>query len=475
MAIEVTSHLEAETENDEELAVGTVLLHGQYRIARVLNSGGFGITYLALDSLDRNVVIKECFVSAFCRRTKARVRPRSQGSKANLDLVVRHFLNEARRLASLTHPNIVNVRQVFEENDTAYMALDFIEGKDLLDTIDRKPGFLDPSRIVGITSKLVSALGYVHDHGLLHCDISPDNIFMDNRGEPILIDFGAARLLRLGQAVNNSGPLVVKDGYSPQELYFTGGNTGPWTDIYSLAASIAHCVTGEPPVNSQSRLAALVERRGDPLVPLAGRFKGYPDGFLECLDRAMSVMPAARFQTTDEWLAELNQLDELEGLNVKLFRRPGARQPAVEPPQTTSAPKVQVAEPSAPAPSPQPKGLKMAIKLTELAEIGGFIGGCLVDSDSGLMMASEGGAGFDLESASAANTEVVKAKLQAIKILGLDDYIDDILISLGKQLHLIRPLEKTPSIFLYVALDKKAANLGMARVQVKKVEQSISM
>jgi serine/threonine protein kinase/predicted regulator of Ras-like GTPase activity (Roadblock/LC7/MglB family) len=475
MAFEVTNHLPAEMEIDEELPVGTVLLHGQYKITRLLNSGGFGITYLAKDSLDRNVVIKECFVSAFCRRTKSRVRARSQGSKANLDLVVRHFLNEARRLASLTHPNIVNVRQVFEENDTAYMALDFIEGEDLLDVVEKRPGWLGPARIVGITSKLVSALGYVHDHGLLHCDISPDNIFLDKRGEPILIDFGAARLLRLGQAAKNSGPLVVKDGYSPQELYFSGGNTGPWTDIYSLAASIAHCVTGEAPVTSQSRLAALVERRVDPHVHLAGRFEGYPDGFLESLDRAMSVMPATRFQTTDEWLDELNQLEELEGKNVRLFRRPGPRQPPTETPQPTPAPKVQVAEVPAAAPSPQPKGKKMAIKLTGLAEIGGFIGGCLVDSDTGLMMASEGGAGFDLEAASAANTEVVKAKLQAIKLLGLDDHIDDILISLGKQLHLIRPLEKSPAIFIYVALDKKAANLGMARVQVKKVEQSISM
>lgn len=113
--------------------------------------------------------------------------------------------------------------------------------------------------------------------------------------------------------------------------------------------------------------------------------------------------------------------------------------------------------------------------ISGLSEIGGFIGACLVDSETGLMMASEGGGKLDLEAAGAANTEVVKAKLSAIEMLGLNDKIDDILITLGKQFHLIRPLEKAPTTFLYVALDKKAANLGMARVQVKKIEQTLDL
>lgn len=117
----------------------------------------------------------------------------------------------------------------------------------------------------------------------------------------------------------------------------------------------------------------------------------------------------------------------------------------------------------------------MALDIKALNEIGGFIGACLVDSDTGLMMASEGGGSLDLEAAGAANTEVVKAKLAAIKMLKLNDHIDDILITLGKQYHLIRPMEKSPTVFLYVALDKKTANLGMARVQVKNVEQTLSL
>lgn len=116
----------------------------------------------------------------------------------------------------------------------------------------------------------------------------------------------------------------------------------------------------------------------------------------------------------------------------------------------------------------------MAIDITDLSNIAGFIGACLVDSETGLMMASIGGGALDLETAGAVNTEVVKAKLAAIKMLNLDDHIDDMLITLGKQYHLIRPMEKAPTIFLYVALDRKVANLGMARVQVKNVEQTLS-
>ncbi len=117
----------------------------------------------------------------------------------------------------------------------------------------------------------------------------------------------------------------------------------------------------------------------------------------------------------------------------------------------------------------------MPTNLEGLEQISGFIGACLVDSDTGLMLGSVGGGSFDLEAAGAANTSVVQAKLNAIQTLGLDDEIEDILITLGKQFHLIRPLADTPTVFLYLALDKKAANLGMARIQLKKVESEITL
>ena len=118
----------------------------------------------------------------------------------------------------------------------------------------------------------------------------------------------------------------------------------------------------------------------------------------------------------------------------------------------------------------------MAIKLSELKELSGFIGACLVDSETGLMLASEtSSVKFDLEAAGAANTEVVRAKNAAMKALGLNDAIEDILITLGTQFHLIRPLANNPAVFVYVALDRAQSNLGLARIKVKAVEGTLKV
>jgi len=117
----------------------------------------------------------------------------------------------------------------------------------------------------------------------------------------------------------------------------------------------------------------------------------------------------------------------------------------------------------------------MGTNISATSEIAGFIGSCLVDSDSGLMITAEGGGKLDLEAAAALNTQVVKAKLAAMEQLGLNDKIEDILISLGKQYHLIRPIEKNPTVFIYVALDRKTANLALARMKVKEVEGNIEL
>lgn len=465
----------AEDEVGDELPAGTVLLHGQYTIKRLIGTGGFGITYLAEDKLHRDVVLKECFVSSYCRRTKSGVRAGTKSHEHDLELIIAHFITEAQRMASLAHPNIVGVRQVFEENETAYIAVEYVNGKDLLHTIGDLGEKADPKWLMQMTAKLLSALGYVHAHALLHCDISPDNILVDENGQPRLIDFGAARLLEIGVGAKKSGPLVIKDGYSPHELYFDTGTSGPWTDVYSLGATLAHCILGSPPVPGPARLAAMVDKRPDPQAKLTGDLVKFPEDFLRSINKAMSIMPKDRYQSAAEWNTDLQRAFEMDETNVKLFRRPEPK--VVRQPPAIDLPEIEALADAKPdlKPPPKLKGTQMAIHLAKLSEISGFIGACLVDSDTGLMMASEGGKGFDLEAASAANTEVVKAKLRAIELLGLNDHIDDILISLGKQLHLIRPLEKSPAVFIYVALDRKSANLGMARVQVKNVEKSIAM
>ncbi len=306
MALNSLVETSVDADQQDDLQPGTTLLHGQYTITRFLNNGGFGITYLAKDSLDRTVVIKECFADAFCRRTNALVSARSRAHQSELKSIIRHFIREAQSLSKLKHPNIVGVHQVFEDNDTAYMAIDYVDGRDLQDILDDQNTVLTPEQITGMTRKLLNAIGYVHDANLLHRDISPDNILLTADDEPVLIDFGAAREDTSEDGRKHSALRVVKDGYSPQEFYIAGSEQGPWSDLYALAASLYHVIRGEAPVNGQARLVAIAEQRPDPYQPLAGAVDGYPEGFLEAIDKAMNTKPSMRLQSAEDWLAMLD-------------------------------------------------------------------------------------------------------------------------------------------------------------------------
>jgi serine/threonine protein kinase len=292
----------------DELAPGTRLLFGQFTIQSFINSGGFGIVYLATDSLDRRVVIKECFPSSFCRRIGSNVGARSRAQTDDLRAAVRHFVQEAVTLSELSHPNIVKVHQVFECNETAYMAMDFIDGHDLLQTVEGTAPPLTPKEIIAHLKTMLDAIDHVHSQGLLHRDISPDNMILDRaKGQPVLIDFGASRkdVTRKSRAI--SGIRVVKDGYSPQEFYVSGSEQGPYSDLYALAASFYHLISGETPKTSQERLSAIAGRDSDPLRPLAGRFKAYPRAFLQAIDKAMALFPRDRLQSVDEWRSMLGE------------------------------------------------------------------------------------------------------------------------------------------------------------------------
>lgn len=453
----------------DELLPGTTLFHGQYRITRYINAGGFGITYLAKDSLDRDVVIKECFSSTFCRRTESRVRARSLSTRDQMQRIVKSFLNEARALASLKHPNIVGVHQVFEDNDTAYMALDYIRGHDLLEIVDERKATLTPDQIVTIAGKLVSAIAYIHGRGLLHCDISPDNIFLTPEGEPILIDFGAARRSAQGEAQKYSGLSVVKDGYSPHELYAAGGNSGPWSDIYSLAASLYHAIAGRAPENCQARLAAMAEKRPDPVRRLAGRVAGYPAGFLESIDRAMAVLPAARFQSATEWQRALPQ-PEAKDRKVVLLRRLVPTDAGTEAPVRAAIP------PATPLPvRPRRTFLRgNEADISGLRRVSGFLGAWLVDGATGQVLAAEQEDRHgDQGALMAAAVGLGRAHMRAMELV--NDRVEDIVVTLGRQVHLIRPLAHSARTFLCVAMDGETANPGLARVQLRRVEQGLRL
>jgi tRNA A-37 threonylcarbamoyl transferase component Bud32 len=320
----------------DELKPGTQLLLGQFTIESFLNAGGFGITYLAKDSLDRRVVIKECFPSSFCRRTGNAVGARTRQREDEFRSIVKLFLQEASNLSKLDHPYIVKVHQVFEDNETAYMAMDYIQGPDLLHTVEGVAPPLQPDQIISILCKMLESLGYVHDQGMLHRDISPDNILLDRfTGNPVLIDFGASKkeITRKSRAL--SGLRVVKDGYSPQEFYIAGSKQAACSDLYALAASFYHLITAETPKTSQERLSAIANREADPHRPLSGRCPAYPPQFLAAIDKAMSIFPRDRIQDVAEWQAMLRGMPVAA---APLGLAEGPAVPGAEQPRAISAP-----------------------------------------------------------------------------------------------------------------------------------------
>ncbi|WP_300073492.1 serine/threonine protein kinase [uncultured Ruegeria sp.] len=285
----------------DELEPGTTLMRGQYKIIRYLNSGGFGITYLATDSLDRQIVIKECFPQSFCRRNGQQIEARSESHVGELRSIVRLFSQEARALAKLEHPYIVGVHQVFEENNTAYMAIDFVKGHDLLAIIEQKVVLLRPDQVKAVLRKVLDAIGFVHSAGMLHRDISPDNIIITDELTPVLIDFGAAREQATKATRALSALRVVKDGYSPQEFYIAGSEQGPSSDLYSVAASFYHAITGQLPPDSQLRIASHVAKEPDPYIPLGKMTSDYDEAFCSAIDKAMAILPKDRVTSAAEW------------------------------------------------------------------------------------------------------------------------------------------------------------------------------
>jgi serine/threonine protein kinase len=326
---------ELETTGDE-LLPGAKLSNGSYTIKRHLKSGGFGITYIGLDTLGRQVVIKECFPSGMCARPSLGVQARSRSYRSSVSSLIEKFVMEAHTLARIDHPNIVKVHQVFRENDTAYMALDYVDGQDLFEIMQNPATALSPSEIRNALLKLLDAIELVHETGLLHRDISPDNILIDAKRNPVLIDFGAAREHGTGTERAASTLHVVKDGYSPHEFYLSAGNLGPWSDVYSLAATFYHVISGKAPPNSQQRLAAMVDKSQDPVVPLSGKWADYDAAFLQAIDKAMSVLPRDRIQTARQWIEAITDVEGATILHLPLAD--AVRQDTPEPPVTKLEP-----------------------------------------------------------------------------------------------------------------------------------------
>ena len=271
-----------------------------FEFHRVLGHGGFGITYLGWNvTLDIPVAIKEYLPTDLAaRKGDQSVVPQSSQVVSDFQWGLERFLDEARTLARLQHPNIVRVHQYFEAHGTAYIAMDYVEGEDLSAYLTRK-GTLSEDELKGILYPLLDALEVVHGADFLHRDIKPGNIVLrDVDGSPVLLDFGAARQA-IG-AKSRSVTSIVTPGYAPIEQYSSRGRQGAWTDIYALGGVCYRALTGEVPDDATDRM------RQDPLIPVAQHCAGQASrGFLSAIDVALSVDEGDRPQSVGAWRVAL--------------------------------------------------------------------------------------------------------------------------------------------------------------------------
>ncbi len=289
------------------LPAGTELV-GDYRIEKVLGAGGFGITYLAEEiALARMVTIKEYFPSDFAARGDGpSAVPRSEGATGDYQWGLNRFIDEAQTLALFDHRNIVKVYRYFKANSTAYMVLQFEEGaslKNWLRDLGRAPRQRELDKII---APLLDALELIHGQNFLHRDIAPDNIIIRTDGSPVLIDFGSAR----GEIAKHTRTVsaLVKPGYSPYEQYAeTAKQQGPWTDIYALAATLYHAVTGKRPPDAPTRIV-----KDELIAAREVAIGGFRKGFLAAIDRALTLDIDRRPPSVAAWRGDLLAPDPVQ-------------------------------------------------------------------------------------------------------------------------------------------------------------------
>jgi serine/threonine protein kinase/uncharacterized membrane protein len=289
------------------LAKGTKLL--EFEVQEVLGHGGFGITYLAMDThLQEQVAIKEYLPNDLAvRASSATVQPKSASSKDDFDAGLKTFLEEARLVAKIRHPNIIRVRRFFEFQGTGYIVQDYEEGSTLGQRLSKSA--LSDSELRVLLSKVLDGLELVHERAVLHRDIKPSNIMLRKDGIPVLIDFGAAR--DFAARHSRSVTAIATPGYTPPEQFGVGGEQGPWTDIYALGAVMYRCVSGKVPVDSLRRL------RTDSLVPASTAAEGkYDPALLRLIDWMMKIEESERPASVKAVREALNSIETGAGSRV---------------------------------------------------------------------------------------------------------------------------------------------------------------
>lgn len=277
------------------------ILNNRYVIEEVLGEGGFGITYKGIDRLlDVEVAIKEYFPQGFVTRNNVYSQEITITQMKYEDLFYKgkqRFLSEARVLAKFNkEPGIVSVTDFFEENNTAYIVMEYLDGITLKGYMEYN-GLLSVNDILELMVPLMQALDVVHKAGLIHRDISPDNIMLLGNGGVKLMDFGAARMYtEFGQ---KSLSIMLKHGYAPEEQYRTHGVQGPWTDIYALSATIYKCITGITPLESLQRVLEDTLQRPSQLGVAIQPWQEY------ALLKGLSVRQEDRYQNIQEFCMDL--------------------------------------------------------------------------------------------------------------------------------------------------------------------------
>ena len=260
----------------------------------MLGQGGFGITYKGVDEkLNREVAIKEYLPQQFAtRNADGDVVPRSEDDAETFAWGLARFIDEARALAMFRHNNIVSVLRYFEANGTAYLVMDYEQGIDLKGWMQSHGTDFDGARFIReIVLPIVDGLAHVHEAGVVHRDIKPDNIFIRDNGAPVLIDFGAARSTLAENTQKMTS--IISEGYSPFEQY-GGDQQGPWTDLYALAGTLYHVVTGRPPVG------AIARHQGQALTPASELVQDrFEPSFLRAIDQSLALDVAARPQSAE--------------------------------------------------------------------------------------------------------------------------------------------------------------------------------
>ena len=276
----------------------------EYHIDSVLGHGGFGITYLAHDSaLGAEVAIKEYLpheMSVRDPKTGGVMPALSKDAIRNYQWGLKQFVKEARALARFKHPNIVRVLRFIEANGTAYMVMEYEQGQTLAQHLKKTQGRLDEPALLRIVMPILNGLHAMHEAGLLHLDIKPENIYLRKDGSPMLIDFGSAR--QAMSQVGTSARIALTHGYAPIEQYPDKGQLGPWSDIYALGATMYRCVTGKRPEDSVDRYRSVLDYEVDPVKPATkSAHKRYQPLLLEAIDWAMQIHAKDRPQSAREF------------------------------------------------------------------------------------------------------------------------------------------------------------------------------